>query len=205
MTKSQVISPLVFLNKDGHTFPDIPNTVQIVSNQTTFTALSSDGSVCSWGDERYEACLGREITAENPASGPAIIPSLVDLPTGSIKKLSSGGYVTGALTAGNDLYVWGGRPGEAKILEDIGEEPGPVDVEEKDILDFGVGMNHMIVLTTDGKVFVVGAGGNGQLGIGDKIEMVKDWKEAVLPLSEKQRVVGVHAGYKNSFVLVEDI
>jgi alpha-tubulin suppressor-like RCC1 family protein len=37
---------------------------QIASNQTGFTALSSSGTVYTWGDGRYEACLGREITDE---------------------------------------------------------------------------------------------------------------------------------------------
>jgi hypothetical protein len=37
---------------------------QIAANQTSFTALSSAGKVYTWGDARYEACLGRDVTDE---------------------------------------------------------------------------------------------------------------------------------------------
>jgi hypothetical protein len=37
---------------------------QIAANQTSFIALSSAGRVYSWGDPRYEACLGRDVTDE---------------------------------------------------------------------------------------------------------------------------------------------
>jgi len=38
------------------------NIIQLVANQTTFTALSKSGQVWTWGDGRYEACLGREVS-----------------------------------------------------------------------------------------------------------------------------------------------
>lgn len=74
-----------------------------------------------------------------------------------------------------------------------------------EFLDLAVGMNHLIVLTTERKVFVVGAGGNGQLGLGAAIKELEDWKEVNLSLQEGQRVVSVHAGYKNSFLIVENV
>jgi hypothetical protein len=54
-------------------------------------------------------------------------------------------------------------------------------------------------------VFVVGAGGNGQLGLGAAIKELEDWKEVNLSLQEGQRVVSVHAAYKNSFLIVENV
>lgn len=111
--------------------------------------------------------------------------------------------MTGALTEGNDLYVWGGRPGEDNILEDIGGEPVPVDVEGNDILDFGIGTNHLIVLTTDGKLFVVGSGENGQLGR-DQTERLTDWREIELTPVGNRKIVQVQAGYKSSYILVEN-
>jgi alpha-tubulin suppressor-like RCC1 family protein len=111
--------------------------------------------------------------------------------------------VTATLTSGNDLYVWGGRPGQAKLLEQLSGTPQPVDLDGNDVLDVAVGANHVIVLTTEHKLYVVGANGNGQLGLdmGDLVE----WREVSLPLSEKQQMVSVQAGYKNSFVLIEGI
>jgi len=61
----------------------------------------------------------------------------------------------------------------------------------------------MIALTTEGKVFVVGEGRNGQLGL--DVKELEDWREVSLLLNGSQKVVSVGAGYKNSFVLVEDI
>jgi alpha-tubulin suppressor-like RCC1 family protein len=122
---------------------------------------------------------------------------------GPIRKISSGGYATAALTSGNDLYFWGGRPGQPKPLEQLSGTPEPMDLNGQDVLDVAVGSNHMIALTTEQKLYVVGANGNGQLGL--NVEELSEWSEVSLPLKTKQRIVSIHAGYKNSFVLVEDI
>lgn len=116
--------------------------------------------------------------------------------------ISSGGYVTAALTAGNDLYVWGGRPGQEKILEQMSGTPEPVDLEG-DILDVGIGVKHIIALTTEHKLYVVGDNGNGQLGL--DAEKLSEWREVTLPLKENQHIISLHAGYKSSFVIVEEI
>lgn len=111
--------------------------------------------------------------------------------------------MTAALTEGNDLYVWGGRPGQTKLLEDLTGAPTPIDLDGQDVLDVAVSMNHMIALTSEGKLFVVGDGGNGQLGL--DVKELAAWKEMTLPLKDNQRIIGVHVGYKNSLVVVEDI
>jgi alpha-tubulin suppressor-like RCC1 family protein len=118
-------------------------------------------------------------------------------------KISSGGYATAALTESNDIYIWG-RQGHPELDEPLTRSPTPLDLDGEDFLDVAVGINHMIVLTTKGKLFVVGAGENGQLGLEAASKEVKDWKEVRLPLKEGQQVASVHAGYKNSFVIVED-
>lgn len=48
----------------GHYLGDFEDFEQIAANKTTFTALSKAGKVWTWGDGRYEACLGREISIE---------------------------------------------------------------------------------------------------------------------------------------------
>ncbi|KAF8856482.1 RCC1/BLIP-II [Acephala macrosclerotiorum] len=194
-----------YLKNDGEKLRNYMygGTMQIVANQCTFTALTSGGEVWTWGDGRYEACLGREVSDASPATIPCVVEDLLDLPTGTIRKISSGGYVTAALTEGNDLYVWGGRPGQAKLLEDLTGAPTPVDLDGQDVLDVAVSMNHMIALTTEGRLFVVGDGGNGQLGL-DVTELAA-CREVSLPLTDNQRIISVHAGYKNSLVVVKDI
>lgn len=120
-------------------------------------------------------------------------------------KISSGGYITAALTSGNDIYIWG-RTGQPELSEPLSGSPTPLDLGGKDFLDVAVGMNHIVVLTTDCEVFIVGAGGNGQLGLGLDVKELQDWVEVALPLNDDgQRAASVYAGYKNSFVLVEDV
>ena len=81
--------------------------------------------------------------------------------------------------------------------------PTPVDLEGLDFLDVGVGDGHILALSTDGRLFVVGAGGNGQLGLGKNTEAVAGWQEVILPLKDGQKISKVYAGYKNSFLVVE--
>ncbi|KAI0996945.1 hypothetical protein K3495_g11236 [Podosphaera aphanis] len=182
--------------------PNIPEFISsVVANQTSFTALSSTGQTWTWGDERYPSCLGRNISHKNPATIPDVIEDLESLPTGPIKKISSGGYATAALNQGNDLYVWGGRPGQPNLIKDLTADPNPVDLQGADFLDIAVGNDHMLAITTDQKLFVVGSGSNGQLGIDSK--QLSDWHEVSLNLREGQRLSKVYAGYKTSFILLE--
>ncbi len=83
-------------------------------------------------------------------------------------------------------------------------EPTPLDLNGKDILDVGVGDGHVIVLTGDKKVYVIGEGGNGQLGLGQGMgtKSLEEWQEVNLKLEREREVVGVVAGPKCSFVVV---
>jgi alpha-tubulin suppressor-like RCC1 family protein len=136
----------------------------------------------------------------SPASVPCVVEDLLELPTGPITKISSGGCMTAALTAGNDMYVWGGRPAQPQVFGKFSGPPTPVDLDVHDVLDIAVGDNHMLALTTDRTLFVVGANGNGQLGLG--IGEINDWKQVSLPLTSGAQIMSVYAGYKNSFVVV---
>ena len=138
----------------------------------------------------------------SPAHLPSIVEDLSDLPAGPIRKISSGGYVTAALTSGNDLYLWGGRPRQTKMLGQLSGTPEPVDLDGQDFLDIAVGADHILALTTEYKLYVIGANRNGQLGL--DMEDLCEWREVSLPLDGK-RIVSIHAGYKNSFLLVENI
>jgi alpha-tubulin suppressor-like RCC1 family protein len=106
------------------------------------------------------------------------------------------------LTTGNDLYLWGGRPGQVKICDELEDYPTPVDVEGNDWMDVAVGQEHIIALSTNGDVWVIGEGGNGQLGLGDDTSTLRHWRKVDLNLGG-MKVSKVYAGYKNSFLLVE--
>lgn len=190
-----------FLNQDQcEDFPKLPPCQQLVAYETGFAALTNTGDVYTLGDERYSACLGREVSPASPADEPGLLTALQDLPTGPISKIAAGGYMLAALTTGNDLYIWGGHPGRKTVPADLSDEPTPVDIEEHDIADVAIGETHIIVLTTKGDVFVVGENGNGQLGLPSKSE--ESWARVPLVFKDGRRVVGVHAGARNSFLLV---
>ncbi len=100
------------------------------------------------------------------------------------------------------MYLWGGRAGQPKLLENLTGDPTPIDFDG-DVLDVAVGNDHMLALSTDHRLFVVGDGGNGQLGL-EHCVRAEELKEVVLALKKNQRPVSVHAGYKTSFVMVTD-
>ncbi len=129
---------------------------------------------------------------------------LEDLPTGPISKIAAGGYVLAALTSGRDLYYWGCYPGRPAMLNDVSADPTPAEVEDKDIVDVGVGDLHMIVLTADGQVFVIGDNGNGQIGLGREVTRATSWTRVEMPLAEHEVVTGVAAGPRSSFILVRE-
>lgn len=178
----------------------LPKCRQVVAYETGFAALTTAGDVYSWGDERYAACLGREVSEDMPADQPALVTALQDLPTGPISKIAAGGYNLAAMTSGNDLYLWGGHPGRKAILTDVTDEPMPIDIEGQDIADVAVGELHLVVLTTEGDIFAVGDNTNGQLGLPHR--SVESWTRVELDLQDDQRAVGVAAGPKNSFIMV---
>lgn len=108
-----------------------------------------------------------------------------------------------ALTSGNDLYCWGGHPAQQPIIEGLMGYPNPVVIGEHDIVDVGVGDSHLIALTTDGQVFVIGDNKNDQLGL--DVERATEWTRVDLGLHEKQKIKAVAAGPRSSFIVVEGL
>jgi hypothetical protein len=53
-----------YIEHTGNTHDELGDCIQIVAGQTNFTALGVSGEVWSWGDVRYEATLGREVSIE---------------------------------------------------------------------------------------------------------------------------------------------
>lgn len=187
----------------GYTFLEVPTCTQVVAYDTGFAALTSTGSVYTWGDERYGACLGRDVSDDSPADKPGLVIALEDLPTGAISKIAGGGYMLAALTTGKDLYLWGGHPGRKTVPADVTHEPAPVVIDEQDIADMAVGESHLIVLTTEDRVFVIGGNGNGQLGL--PVHSADAWCPVEpIGLRGRGRAVGVAAGPRSSFIIAKE-
>ena len=139
------------------------------------------------------------IIPSHSASQPGLVTDLESLPTGPIAKIASGGYVTAALTAEHDLYLWG-----VDGSLHLDGQPAPLDLGGSDFLDVGVGDGHVIVLTSDRRVLVMGKGENGQLGMGEGVEGLPEWREVDLNLEAGWRPLQVAAGPRCSFVLVSN-
>jgi alpha-tubulin suppressor-like RCC1 family protein len=103
------------------------------------------------------------------------------------------------MTAGHDIYLWG-----VDEFLHLDGHPKPLDVRDSDILDVAVGDSHVIILTSDRKVLIIGKGENGQLGMGEGVEELREWNEVHLELEAGWRPVQVVAGPRCSFVLVSD-
>lgn len=186
---------------EGHTFTGMHHIIQLAACETSFIALSRDGKVYTWGDERYAAVLGRDISISSPAEKPGLTEDLEDLPSGKICRIAACGYTALALTEGHDLYAWGGHPARRPILETLSASPSPVDVDGSDILDFSVGENHIIVFTTGGDVYIIGDNTNGQLGLPS--EGNTKWQKVPMP-PRGEIIVGVEAGQRSSFIVTKN-
>ncbi|KAI1846457.1 hypothetical protein JX266_007354 [Neoarthrinium moseri] len=179
-------------------FPGL-RAVQTVAYEAGFAALTAEGQVWTWGDERYGACLGREVTEDSPAERPCRVMELDDLPTGKIVKIAAGGYLLMALTEGNDIYAWGGHPGRPAIIEEVSRSPAPVVVEDNDIADCAVGESHAVLLTVEGDIFAIGVNTNGQLGLPG--ETRTSWTKLPFDAEAGLAASAVFCGPRNTFVL----
>ena len=102
--------------------PDMSNSVS--TNATTTALVDADMRVWTWSnDTRYQRCLGR------PYDGESALGQVTFLSETHVTKVVSGGYVSAALSAGGELFVWGqacpGSTGEIRVLGGRAEGDGP--------------------------------------------------------------------------------
>ncbi|KAI9724224.1 MAG: hypothetical protein M1828_003969 [Chrysothrix sp. TS-e1954] len=98
---------------------------QLKANNTTFTLLTKNGTVYTWGDARYPICLGRAPSVTRPARRPGPVECLSGL---KVVHIASGGWYSGAVTEAGDFYMWGASP---KGLDLFGNVPDPSDPPER--------------------------------------------------------------------------
>ncbi|USP80658.1 hypothetical protein yc1106_07932 [Curvularia clavata] len=86
---------------------------QWVSNATTTTLLDTHGRVwTSSADTRYQSCLGR------PYDGRSDLGAIPYLSETHITRVVSGGYMSAALSADGELFIWGQAcPGSAEGID----------------------------------------------------------------------------------------
>lgn len=129
-------------------------------------------------------------------------------PVRPIIKIAAGGYTLAALNSSGDLYCWGSPPKHFQILGELTGTPSLVDIDGgKELVDVAVGHTHMIVLTKDGEIYGIGAGRNGQLGLGEEHAQggkpCTSWTKVDLAVSDGYRIVGIAAGPLSSFIMAK--
>lgn len=188
---------------EHHMLPGRPT--QLLANTGTFVLLMEGGEVYSWGDARYGS-LGRSISGEAlSANKPSSVKALGGL---NIIKIAASGWICAALSEDGALYVWGtttpGKQAKINALQpddggDVAlvELPSAQSDEPLDVLDVGIGDDHIAVVSEGNRLFVVGENSNGQLGLGHDASLA-DWHE----VPRLDGVKAVWCGPLSTFALV---
>ncbi|GFP59132.1 hypothetical protein ACSS6W_007799 [Trichoderma asperelloides] len=198
-----------------------PAATQVAAFDTGFVILHSDSSVSTFGDSRFEACLGRDTnTPDLPSDKPGPVPDLNDIASADdpVKLVTAGGTAVAALTStSRSVYVWGCSPPSAASktsasssqtrrrghpFQELSGVPNYTEVDGgKDVVDVALGEAHAIALTLDGLIYVIGENANGQLGLGKEVERAETWTRVPFLIADGYEIVGVAAGPRASFIL----
>lgn len=136
----------------------------------------------------------------SPATEPCLVHDLSHLGS-PIVHVAAAGFALAALTAGGDLYFWG----ENRHVQDLAMAsegvPSYASIDnDKEVKDVAIGVGHIIVLTTDNCVYVLGQNSNGQLGVGRDIPRVPNWT-LIYDAREQIEIMAVAAGPVSSFIV----
>jgi alpha-tubulin suppressor-like RCC1 family protein len=146
--------------------PHLPTTAltQIYAGCRHCYALTKDGGLLAWGCNAYgNLGVGDGETRKNPE---------YILRSGVVDMASGWGHALALMDDGS-LRVWGcDFEGQ---LADLGTTYSPQkwsfpEIQEKSVAMIGCGFSHTFLMTKDGKVYLWGAGYDGQLGFQDKMQ-----------------------------------
>ena len=168
----------------------LTNVTQISTGHRHVLALKADGTVKAWGDND-ELAVGngkddRLFTSPQDVGG---------LP--AVKRVAAGGSSSAALDTTGKLWVWGSNlRGQLAIAEDVyrTNRPAPA-VGLPPLAEVSVGAEHMLGLDLQGRVWVWGSNGRGQLGDG--------YDQATAPrvLNSLSSIVAISAAGDHSMAL----
>ncbi|KAF2668740.1 hypothetical protein BT63DRAFT_414708 [Microthyrium microscopicum] len=174
----------------------------LVGGSTAFAFLSESGRILTWGDSRRPEALGRIPTEEKRASEPHIVDYLDGLP---MKKIVAQTCLFGALSReGGDVYLWGEMSGltrddgsQFRLSELVEDELDTVNLLPLDVtvVDFGLGLAHIVVLTDEGELYSVGENDYRQLSFAPPPVKMSDW------MLSKFRAKSVMCGPLTTFIV----
>jgi len=146
--------------------PNLSDVIAIESGSTHNIALTSDGSVWTWGQNVYGE-LGDGTT--NARFTPYKVPYISD-----VKAIATGGCHCLALKKDNSLWAWGSN--WAGQLGDGSKTPQSIPVRVQgisEVMAFAAGNVHSMAIKNDGSVWSWGNNYSGQLGDGTTINQTK--------------------------------
>ena len=169
------------------------------AGSTSVVALTVAGQFFTAGSPLQASMLARSPTKSNPASELSSVDALNGI---RIVKVCMSEWLAGALSADRDLYVWGGRGGGGLKIDSLPSDQEDVRLVDiaggVDIVDFAIGMGHILVLTDNGELWGCGDNEYGQLGLGHALDsFVRDWIKVPSHSNEAEIETLVAGGYGN--------
>jgi alpha-tubulin suppressor-like RCC1 family protein len=178
----------------------------IAAGQAHSVALLSDGTLTAWGlNSSGQLGTGTTTTATLPvevlANGALASKTVVGIAAGSGHTL--------ALTADGRVYSWGsnqyGQLGIGSSFPSSSNSPvavlGSGLIEGKAVVAISAGTSHSMAVTSDGKVYVWGAGSSGQLGTGATSNSYAPVAVSTAGVLAGKSIVAIAAGGGHSLAL----
>ena len=169
---------------------------QIAAASDHNLVLTTDGKVYGWGtNAEGQLGLGHEFDA---CEGPTLVESLVDK---TVTHIATGNGFSIAVTSTGDLYCSGdngmgqcpvGKTGSVAVFTRV-----PLPELAGKVSSVKAGAFHSLLLTTDGTLYALGRGRDGQLGNGRTVN-------GLAHLPEMTGVVSIAAGIWHSVALRSD-
>ncbi|KAK8801180.1 hypothetical protein WA158_001950 [Blastocystis sp. Blastoise] len=137
--------------------------ISIAAGQNHFLALTSEGTVYSWGDNYYGELGHNDM---KPCKSPRLITELL---SENIRSVKCGYNNSCAITAGNDVYVWGCNEEGQLAVGTTENVLKPIKIsffvqKKKKIVECSLGYDASFFISQDGCLY--GCGSNEYLQLG---------------------------------------
>ena len=172
--------------------------------------LTTAGEVFTWGQNGFDV-LGLGLSWTHRQYEPRRV-NFENVATSTLCMIASNMYHTLALGSGGELYAWGGNGlgqlGLGPESRKVGSEGFPKklwdqETNKQKFVFVSAGWYHSSAVTEEGRVYIWGAGGDGQLGLG-----ITTWPRVfptrVTGLIEQEHVVMTSCGDEHTLLLTID-